>query len=320
MTESLIRLLLRLSEAGEPAILWGRQAKPYPDRDLEQLLARGLLIEQAPANEWDVCSDCECGLAGRPIQRIDGDLIAACPLDHARDARLDAHDLRSFSINAAAIVDEIATASGFTERPSEAMPGVWCLGKTPTNRRLFIALGRESVLAPGLIAALRATELNLQITFIAPAAPAAELRRFAEAGVHFVSTADAFAIAGPAFALDPHKLTPPASIEPRLTLFRLESKMVFDGRELELPPISFKLLWLLAERVVSGDGIVSRVQIEKHLWSTVVRKTAAADAVRNLRDALRKLEEGRSSGNLVRTLTTQGYILDLTASDICLVD
>jgi hypothetical protein len=316
MSESLIRLLLRLSEAGEPTILWGRQAKPYPDRDLEQLLARGVLTEQALADEWDVCSDCECGLVARPVQCIDGDLIAACPLDHARDARLDAHDLRSFSINAALIVDEIAAASGFAERPSEAMPGVWHLGRTPTNRRLFVALGRDIMLAPGLIAALRATEPNLQINLIAPAAPAAELRRFAEAGVHFVSTADAFAIAGPAFALDPHKLTPPASIEPRLTLFRFQSKIVFEGRELELPPISFKLLWLLAERVVSGEGIVSRLQIEKHLWSTVVSKTASADAIRNLRDALRKF----NNVNLVRTLTTQGYILDLTASDICLVD
>ena len=320
MTESLIRLLLRLSEAGEPAILWGRQAKPYPDRDLEQFLARGVLTEQAPADEWDVCSDCECGLAARPIQCIEGDLIAACPLDHARDARLDAHDLRSFSINAAAIADEIAAASGFGERPSQVMPGVWYLGRTPTKRRLFIALGRGSVLAPGLIAALRATEHKLPITLIGPAVVAAELRRFAEADVHFVSTADAFAITGPAFALDLRNLAPPASIEPKLTLFCFQSKVVFEGRELELPPISFKLLWLLAERVVSGDGIVSRVQIEKHLWSTVVRKTAAADAVRNLRDALRKLDEGGSSVNLVRTLTTQGYILDLTASDICLVD
>lgn len=148
---------------------------------------------------------------------------------------------------------------------------------------------------------------------------AAELRRFAEAGVHFVATADAFATAGLPFALDLRNLAPPASIEPRLTLFRLQSKIVFEGRELELPPISFKLLWLLAERVVSGDGVVSRLQIEKHLWSTVVSKTAAADAVRNLRDALSKLNEGESPLNLVRTLTTQGYILNLTASDICLV-
>ena len=139
MTESLIRLLLRLSEAGEPAILWGRQAKPYSDRDLEQLLARGVLTEQAPADEWDVCSDCECGLAARPIQCIEGNLIAACPLDHARDARLDAHDLRSFSINAAAIADEIAAASGFQSvppRPCRAS-GVWA-----RRRQTAVSLSR----------------------------------------------------------------------------------------------------------------------------------------------------------------------------------
>jgi DNA-binding winged helix-turn-helix (wHTH) protein len=320
MTESLIRLLLRLSEAGEPAILWGRQTKPYPDRDLDRLLTRGLLTEQAPADEWDVCSDCECGLPARQIQSIEGDLIAACPLDHARDARLDAHDLRNFAINAVAIADEIAAASGFGERPSQVMPGVWYLGRTPTKRSLFIALGRDSVQAPALIAVLRAAEHKLPITLIAPAVAPAGSRRFAEAGVHFVATTDAFATAGPAFALDLCKLAPPASIAPRLTLFQLQSKMVFEGRELELSPISFKLLWLLAEHVMSGDGIVSRVQIEEHLWSTVVRKTAAADAIRNLRDALRKLDEGGSRVNLVRTLTTQGYILDLTASDIRLVD
>jgi DNA-binding winged helix-turn-helix (wHTH) protein len=321
MIESLIRLLLRLSEAGEPAMLWGRQAKPYPDRDLEQLLARGVLIEQAPADEWDVCSDCECGLAARPIQRIDGDLIAACPLDHARDARLDAHDLRSFSINAAAIVDEIATASGFTERPSEAMPGVWYFGRTPTKRGLFIALGHGSVLAPGLITALRATEHKLPITLIGPAVAAAELRRFAEADVNFVSTADAFSIAGPAFVLDPRKLIPPVSIEPRLTLFRPQSKMVFEGRELELPPISFKLLWLFAEQIERGNGIVRRRRIEECLWSTVVSKTATADAIRNLRDALKK--GGMKSAQvdaLVRNIPGQGYILDLAASEIRLAD
>ena len=139
MTESLARLLLRLSEAGEPAFLWGRQAKPYLDRDLERLLARGVLTEQAPADEWDVCADCECGLPVRPVQCINGDLIAACPLDNARDARLDAQDLRSFSINAAAIVDEIATASGFTEHPSEAIPGV---GVWARRRRTAVSLSR----------------------------------------------------------------------------------------------------------------------------------------------------------------------------------
>ena len=121
------------------------------------------------------------------------------------------------------------------------------IGRTPTKRSLFIAVGRDSVPAPGVFATLRATEQKLPITLIAPAVAAAELRRFAEAEVHFVAATDAFATSGPAFALDLRKLAPPASIA-RLMLFRFQSKMVFEGRELELPPISFKLLgfWLNA--------------------------------------------------------------------------
>ena len=33
MTASLTALLLQLSESGDPAILWGRQAKPYFGKD-----------------------------------------------------------------------------------------------------------------------------------------------------------------------------------------------------------------------------------------------------------------------------------------------
>ena len=42
MSESLSRLLLRLSEAGEPAVLWGRQASPYLGQDFERLLSSGV--------------------------------------------------------------------------------------------------------------------------------------------------------------------------------------------------------------------------------------------------------------------------------------
>lgn len=319
MTESLASLLLRLSEAGDPALMWGRQAKLQLGREFDRLLDRGLLSEQAPADEWDVCADCECGLDQRPIQRIDGSLVAACPFNHANDVCIEPEDLRSFRVDAALIPGEIAAASGFAE-PSQVMPGIWYLGKTLTKRCLFIALTRASVLSPGLISVLRATDHGQPITFVGPSVAAADLLRFTEAGIHFVATAEAFVAEGTAFALDARKLMPPASIEARLTLFRSHSKIVLDGGELELPPISFKLLCLLAEQVVRGDGVVSRQQIDKHLWSTVVSKTAAADAIRNLRDSLKKLDEGSNAAALVRTLPTQGYILDIAASDIRLMD
>ena len=82
MTESLHNLLLRLSEAGEPAILWGRLAKPFLGKEFDRLLHRGILIEELPADEWDVCSDCECGHDSRLIQKIEGRLISpkACAI------------------------------------------------------------------------------------------------------------------------------------------------------------------------------------------------------------------------------------------------
>ena len=85
MTETLPRLLLRLSEAGDPAILWGRQAAPHAGRDFERLLDHGVLVEQAPATEWDVCPACDCGLDARPVQQVNGQHIAVCPTDRRSD-------------------------------------------------------------------------------------------------------------------------------------------------------------------------------------------------------------------------------------------
>ena len=119
MTETLAGLLLRLSEAGDPAVLWGQQAAGHAGPAFERLLARGVLIEQAPATEWDVCPACECGLEFRPIEQIEGRIVALCPTDRRSDVVLDSDDLRSFRISAAAIAGEIALVSGFADTPSQ---------------------------------------------------------------------------------------------------------------------------------------------------------------------------------------------------------
>jgi DNA-binding winged helix-turn-helix (wHTH) protein len=155
---------------------------------------------------------------------------------------------------------------------------------------------------------------------VAPQLPAGELLRFVEAGIHYVATTDAFPASGASFSLDQAKLTPPSSVAARLTLFQAKSKIIFDGRELELSPMSFNLLWLLAEAVTRGDGLVSRIEIERCLWQVRVSKTAAADAIRNLRDALKTIgPKKNSTRSLIRTLNNQGYILNLQPSEICLV-
>jgi hypothetical protein len=187
MNEALPRLLLRLSEAGEPAILWGRQAGPHVGRGFERLLDRGVLVEQAPAIDWDVCPECDCGLDARPIQKINGRHIAACPTDRRSDVVLGDDDLRNFRIHPPALVREIAMASGFGEEPSPVAAGVWHLGQTSSQRALFIALWRDAVLQPGMIGLMRSLALSWPVTLIAPALAANDLARFVEAGISVVS-------------------------------------------------------------------------------------------------------------------------------------
>jgi DNA-binding winged helix-turn-helix (wHTH) protein len=320
MTDNLTTLLLRLSEAGEPAIVWGRQAKPYLSREFDQLLARGILIEEAQATDWDVCASCECGLDVRPIQQIDGRFIAVCPFDRGSDSVLDAEDLRSFRIVMPELMRAIATASGLGQKPALVMPGVWHLGVAPAKRGLFMAFTRDNILVPGLISSLRTIGDKLPLTIVAPTLPAAELLRFVESGIHYVATKDAFSTSGPPFALDGAKLIPQASIAARCTLVQERSEVIFDGHVIALSPISFKLLWLLAETVICGGGIANRRNIEQQLWNTTVSKTAVADAIRNLRDALTKIgAHGKKLAALIQSISIQGYMLKIDPADIRLV-
>lgn len=117
-SEDLAGLLLRLSEAGEPAILWGRQVKPFLGPHFERLLNISLLIEEAPATEWSVCSNCECGQDSRSIEEMAGQFVAVCPLDCGSDKILGADDLRSFRISFSALVREISVNSDLVDEPS----------------------------------------------------------------------------------------------------------------------------------------------------------------------------------------------------------
>jgi hypothetical protein len=177
MTESLPRLLLRLSEAGEPAVLWGRQAKPHLGRAFDRLLVAGVLVEDPPATEWDVCSACECGHECRPIQQINGGLVATCPLDSGSDTVLDEVDVRAFRINLTALVRTIGADSGFAGHPSEVAAGVWHLGPNTTGRQIFIAFSPTALIQDGLFSIARVVARSSPVTFIGPPLPARDQLR-----------------------------------------------------------------------------------------------------------------------------------------------
>ena len=98
MTETILRLLTRLSEAGDDAILPGELAAPFFGPVFDRLLAKRVLVEQAPLADWEVCDACECGLPCRPIRKAGDGYRAECPLDRRHDVDLTEDDLRVFRI------------------------------------------------------------------------------------------------------------------------------------------------------------------------------------------------------------------------------
>ncbi|MFN3946111.1 MAG: hypothetical protein ACK4K7_14390 [Allosphingosinicella sp.] len=313
MTETLPRLLLRLSEAGDPAILWGRQAAPHAVRDFERLLDRGVLVEQAPATEWDVCPACDCGLGARPVRQIDGRPVAVCPTDRASDLVLGDDDLRSFRIVQAALVREIAMASGFGGEPAPVATGVWHVGETSNQRALFLALSRGAVLQPGIIGLMRSVARSSPITVIAPAMAATELARFAEAAIAVMPIDRCLGRNAAGFAIDISMLECAPALRPQLVIFRQSQRVVLDGIEMHIPQQPFKLLVMLAKAVGTRSGYLTRHQIEAENSGR-----GAADLVRELRHFLSHGREGRGADLIKTRRSPTGYFLALAPDEFVL--
>jgi hypothetical protein len=310
MTETLPRLLLRLSEAGDPAILWGRQAAPHAGRDFERLLDHGVLVEQSPATEWDVCPTCECGLDARPIHQVNGRHIAVCPTDRRSDVVLGDDDLRSFRIHPLSLVREIAMASGFGGEPALIATGVWHLGETSNQRALFLALSQDAVLQPGMFGLMRSVTRSSPISVIAPAMAADELARFVGAAISVIPIDGCLGRNAAGFAIDLSTLESAATFEPHLVIFRLSQRAILDGIEMHIPQQPFKLLVMLAEAVGGRGGYLTPHQIEAENSGR-----GAADLVRELR---RFLSEGRRDrgADLIKTRRSPtGYFLALASGE-----
>ncbi|HXF88170.1 MAG TPA: hypothetical protein VNK48_07455 [Xanthobacteraceae bacterium] len=282
MAETLSHLLLRRSEAGKPALLWGREARPFHGPAFDRLIAAGVLVALPPAREWQVCEDCDCGRDWRAIERIDGRLVAICPLDHKSDLALEEEDLESYEIKEDALVREIAAASGFAEEPSEVIAGLWHLGRGTSGRQVFLVLSRLGALEPGLIAAIRLVDATSQSTLIAPALPAAERVCFAEAGIHLVNSEECVGDSGQScFVIDPAKLEPARTFAPRLSIVRSSQRVVLDGVERHVPQQPFGLLVLLAEAAIRDASFVPTHKIE-----SANSGRTPSDLVRELKDCL----------------------------------
>jgi len=280
MTDTLTALLLQLSEGGRSALLWGRAARPHFGSAFDRLLAAGVLVECPPTEEWSACADCDCGLGLRPIQRIDGRIVAACPINAGSDTILDEDDLRGFRVDPERLVGLIAAANGFVETPELLAPHVWRIGRLTTGRSVVVTISVRELDHPGIVLLLKSDVGGAPVTVVAPNPGPAIRRRFLEAGIDLVELREALRPTDQLVdRLDPDMLEP-MTFGPRLTIQAAAQAVLIDGRPQRVPAQPFKLLALLARAVRDGTGPVRNRAIE----DTTGRD--ARDLVRELRNAL----------------------------------
>lgn len=289
MTDTLTALLLRLSE-GSARLLWGRAARPHFGPRFDRLLAEGVLVERPPAEVWSTCLGCECGFDVRPVQRIGGRIIAACPFDVAADTELEEDDLRDFRIDPDRLVDLIARASGFPEPPEPLAEDLWRLGRLASGRSIVIAITVRALDHPGIVLLLKAAG-GSPITVLAPDPGPAMRLRFIEAGIDLVELRSALVPdACGVDRLDRDALEPRTD-GPRLSIHLEAQAVLVDGTLQRVPSQPFNLLALLARAARDGKGLVRNRTIEDATGRD------ARDLVRELRDAL---AAGRPNGSELR--------------------
>jgi len=312
MTETILRLLTRLSEAGEDAMLPGELAAPFFGQVFDRLLAKRVLVEQAPLADWEVCDACECGLPCRPIRKAGDGYRAECPLDRRHDVDLTEDDLREFRMGAAALASVIGAAAGFSAAPKLAAEKVWRLGDTPSGRAVFLALEPAALTSDGIVASLRQAARGSDITILAPALPAETARRHQDAGFHLIETLEVLTPAtnGLGGTIDIAALTPvPQS--PVLRVRKATAEVQWEGRSVILSRQIFPVFERLLEKALSRDQVASG----SHVEGTTARE--AKDLIRELRDAFKAAGfTDAESKALIVTVRNRGYRLSLAASDI----
>ncbi|MGF1660567.1 MAG: transcriptional regulator [Rubrimonas sp.] len=314
MTDTLTALLLRRSEQGAPALIWGREARPHFGAAFDRLLGAGVLVEEPPFDVWSTCDDCDCGFDWRPIQRIGARIVAACPIDAGSDTELEEDDLRSFLIDAPALVALLAGESALEGAIEEIAPKLWLLGRLDCGRAVFLALAKDAIAHPGTTLLIRAVAPGKPATLLAPAPTVAERRRFDEAGIDVVETLSALR-SGPhgIDVLNPARLVPRAA-GPRLIIDSRDRRVVLDGRQVALSAQSFDLLLSLAEHARSGGPAVEVRAIEERLWGAGVHRIASTvrQPIRTLRTAL-----GETAADLIAyRRNPNGYRLMLDPQEI----
>lgn len=322
MQDSLAKLLWQLSEAGEPAVMLGRQHTADQDALLQRLLALGVLLHGEPMTACDPCRDCDCGADERRIRWSAHTPFAACAADHRRDQQLTPDDVRILSVAIPTLVQEAATATGLGQ-VEEIAPGIWRLGRLPDGRVVVAAPTRAALLQPGLVGAVRMVDREGSIVLIGPTLGERDRALLASQGVHHVTPCDALAspASGAPLAFDIGLLPDGRAGRYRLALTIRTRTVRLGGQETSLPPRPFQLLHILARQHRRGRPIVSRHALLDEIFTSNTAEAAVRDLVSETRRQLKQaFGDSEVVAQLIATHTTAGYAINLPSLSVSVVE
>lgn len=322
MTGGLSQRLWRLSEAGEPVVMLGRQHAAGEEAAFERLLQLGILLHRGRETSWDVCHDCDCGADEREVL-WDGDVATAkCGADRGRDERLAADDVRSFSVVLQAFMEGVAAAMGLG-RAELVAPGLWSLGMLADGRIIVAAPTRAGIWQPGLVGTIRLAHKEGTIVLVGPELPALMRGNLAEQNIHHVQPIHALLppTGDLPLALDVARLPDGRARSYRLVLVTETRAVRFGGKEASLPPRPFQLLRLLALQHRRGTPVVSRHVLLDKIFTPSTAEAAVKDLVSETR---RKLKQAFGNAEevvqLIATHTTAGYAINLPLLTVSVVE
>jgi len=316
MTETILQLLTRLSEAGDDAILSGSVAESHYGSEFDRLLRKRVLVEAAPISDWDVCDRCECGMISRPIRQNGDQYQADCPHDPREDVVLSAEDVRSFRINLNGLAREISTIAGLRSPAEAVAAGLWNLGETEAGRFVFLMFQASVLKLDGLVPIIRRSSGSSPATVIAPRPPAEIAAYLIDAGIHVIGfeTFLAAPLSGYPASQCSSVLDPPSE-EAELVVHVQSGAIEWRNCVISFPHQLFPSFRRLVEKALSRDSLAPKAFLE----DTTGR--AASDLVREMRDKI--VECGFSQAeakDLIRTVHGRGYRLQVDPSRITIIE